>query len=190
MHESHARSVAKGLSWRFFATIDTVILAYLFTGSVSVAASIGGVEVITKIGWYYLHERAWLTLTPERVHPRLSRHFHHRSAVRSTLKTITWRAVGALDTTIISLALTGRLAISASIGGAELVTKVLLYFLHERLWLNVSWGSGLPQHEPHNLKSAIDEAKRELGEAGRALAYALLCVLFLLCMAVLTHALR
>jgi uncharacterized membrane protein len=120
----------------------------------------------------------------------VSRHFHHRSPVRSTLKTITWRAVGALDTTIISLLLTGRLAISASIGGAELFTKVLLYFLHERLWLNVSWGRDASVAGPHNLKSAVDLAKRQLGEALRALLYALLCILFLLCMGILTHALR
>lgn len=57
--ESHLRSVLKGISWRVVGTIDTMLLSYLFTGSIKLAAAIGGTEVITKIFLYYLHERAW-----------------------------------------------------------------------------------------------------------------------------------
>lgn len=57
--ESHLRSVLKGVSWRVLGTLDTMVLSYLFTGSLKIAAAIGGTEVITKIGLYYLHERAW-----------------------------------------------------------------------------------------------------------------------------------
>lgn len=57
--ESHLRSVLKGISWRVVGTLDTMVLSYVFTGSLKIAAAIGGTEVITKIFLYYLHERAW-----------------------------------------------------------------------------------------------------------------------------------
>lgn len=57
--DSHLRSFAKAISWRVTGTVDTMVLSYLITGSVKLAAAIGGTEVITKSVLYYLHERAW-----------------------------------------------------------------------------------------------------------------------------------
>ena len=53
------RPVAKALSWRMVGTVDTFLLAWLFTGSLEIGALVGGTEVITKTFLYYLHERAW-----------------------------------------------------------------------------------------------------------------------------------
>ena len=53
---------------------------------------------------------------------------------RHLLKTITWRIIGTLDTIIISGILTGALKIGAAIGGIELISKMVLYYLHERIW--------------------------------------------------------
>jgi uncharacterized membrane protein len=59
VRESHLRSIVKAASWRTTGTIDTFILGYFFTGSVKLAGSIATTEVITKLGLFYLHERAW-----------------------------------------------------------------------------------------------------------------------------------
>lgn len=40
-------------------SLDTMLLAYLFTGSMVVASSIATTESLIKIVLYYLHERAW-----------------------------------------------------------------------------------------------------------------------------------
>ena len=53
------RHLAKALSWRLVGTIDTFLLAWLFTGSLEIGALVGGTEVITKTFLYYAHERAW-----------------------------------------------------------------------------------------------------------------------------------
>ena len=53
---------------------------------------------------------------------------------RHILKTITWRIVGTIDTIILSLLITGNLTIGLAIGGVEVLTKMVLYFLHERVW--------------------------------------------------------
>lgn len=53
------KSFIKSLSWRIVGTIDTMAISYLITGKVTVALSIGSVEVITKTILYYIHERTW-----------------------------------------------------------------------------------------------------------------------------------
>lgn len=53
----------------------------------------------------------------------------------SVLKTISWRIIGTIDTMIISFILTGRLDIAFSIGSIEVVSKMVLYYLHERAWI-------------------------------------------------------
>lgn len=59
---------------------------------------------------------------------------------RSIVKSISWRVVGTLDTIIISWVITGKLAMAFSIGMVELVTKMALYFTHERVWNRIQWG--------------------------------------------------
>ena len=59
---------------------------------------------------------------------------------RSLLKTISWRIVGTLDTVLISWLIIGTLSIVFLIGLVELVTKMILYFFHERVWNGIKWG--------------------------------------------------
>ncbi|REE08030.1 MULTISPECIES: DUF2061 domain-containing protein [Winogradskyella] len=59
---------------------------------------------------------------------------------RSIVKTISWRVVGTLATVTISYLVTGTLALAFSIGGIELVSKMVLYFFHERTWNSIKWG--------------------------------------------------
>ena len=56
---SYKRHVAKTISWRVIGTLDTIILSGIITGSRKQGMAIGGVEVITKMVLYFLHERAW-----------------------------------------------------------------------------------------------------------------------------------
>ena len=59
---------------------------------------------------------------------------------RSLSKAVTWRAIASLDTFVISFIVTGRIGIAGSIAGIELVTKMALYYGHERVWAAVPWG--------------------------------------------------
>ncbi|MDE3743716.1 DUF2061 domain-containing protein [Maribacter polysaccharolyticus] len=62
------------------------------------------------------------------------------SPVRSIAKALSWRVVGTLDTLLISYLLTGKIAVAASIASIDFVTKMILYFFHERAWNLVNWG--------------------------------------------------
>lgn len=59
---------------------------------------------------------------------------------RSFMKAVTWRMVGTIDTFMISLFVTGRVSLAGSIAGVEVVTKILIYYLHERVWAVLPWG--------------------------------------------------
>ena len=61
--EKSWRSLAKAVSWRTTGSIDTFILAYLFTGQTKTAAAISLTEVATKIFLYFVHERVWQRLS-------------------------------------------------------------------------------------------------------------------------------
>lgn len=60
--------------------------------------------------------------------------------LRSFVKSISWRIIGTLDTVLISWLVTGTLSVAFAIGSIEMVTKMVLYFFHERLWNIIKWG--------------------------------------------------
>lgn len=62
------------------------------------------------------------------------------SPVRSITKSVSWRVLGTLDTILISWIITGEISVAFSIGSVELVTKMVLYFFHERVWNTIKWG--------------------------------------------------
>ncbi|MFQ6070966.1 MAG: DUF2061 domain-containing protein [Candidatus Aminicenantales bacterium] len=74
---------------------------------------------------------------------------------RTVLKTISWRVVATLTTMTIVFAFTGEIVLSLGVGFVEVIAKMLLYYLHERVWHMVSWGT-----EKHPLSSI--PVKREL----------------------------
>ena len=122
------RHIAKTISWRIVGTADTMLLSWLITGSFEAGLQIGVADVSTKLLLYYIHERAWFYSSVKNANKR---HF---------LKTITWRVIGTLDTILLSLWIWGDSTQSVQIGGAETVSKSVLYFLHEKMWYRLAFG--------------------------------------------------
>ena len=58
---------------------------------------------------------------------------------RSWVKSITWRILAVISTTIIALVLTKDWALSLQIGIVNLFISTLLYYLHERVWNKIKW---------------------------------------------------
>ena len=57
--ETHYRSIIKALSWRAGGTVVTCLVACIITGSFELAAKIGILDTVIKIGAFYIHERFW-----------------------------------------------------------------------------------------------------------------------------------
>jgi len=60
------------------------------------------------------------------------------SKKKSLLKAISWRITGTLDTFIISFLITGSFVFAGSIAVTEVITKVILYYFHERIWSKIN----------------------------------------------------
>ena len=128
MFKFSKRHLAKTVSWRIVGTLDTLVFALLLTGDMNTSLSLSGYTIITKMIWYYLHERAWVSSS---INNANSRHL---------IKTFTWRGIGTLDTILISFLLTGDGTLGLQIGGVETVTKMILYYFHEKLWYRINFG--------------------------------------------------
>ena len=76
--------------------------------------------------------------------------FKDPSVKRHVAKTITWRIVGTLDTMVIGWLITGNPVTGLKIGGIEMITKMILYFIHERFWFKLNLG--LPHRETNKNK--------------------------------------
>ena len=122
------RHIAKSFSWRLIGTIDTLIFAWLITGDLNEGVRISGITTFTKLVWYYMHERWWFNSSIS------------NSNKRHIIKTFSWRGIGTLDTVIFGWLITGNPMTGLKIGGIETLTKMLLYFGHEKLWYKINYG--------------------------------------------------
>jgi uncharacterized membrane protein len=125
---SYKRHLAKTITWRLVGTLDTILLSWLITGDPFTGLKIGLFEVVTKMVLYYLHERIWINVEIQ------------ESQRRHLFKTITWRALGTLDTIVLSWIISGNPFTGLKIGLAEVITKMALYYLHERFWYKINYG--------------------------------------------------
>ena len=140
------RHIAKTLTWRIIGTLDTFLIStflihYIndtnYVDSALQGGWIAGLEIITKIILYYFHERFWYALN-----------WIESSQVRHIIKTISWRLVGAIDTIILVFLvfyfITGTVKqapeVALSIFSIEIITKMVLYYIHERIWIKSKWG--------------------------------------------------
>jgi len=125
------RHLAKTITWRIVGTLDTITIGYLVSGDLQAGLQIGFAELFTKMLLYYLHERVWYKL-------RIFK--EGASRIRHILKTLTWRLIGTLDTIILAWWITGDATTGLTIGGFEVFTKLILYYLHERVWYKTNYG--------------------------------------------------
>jgi uncharacterized membrane protein len=60
--------------------------------------------------------------------------------IRSLAKAISWRITGTVDTFLVSWFITGQPLVASGIALTEILTKVFLFWFHERVWNKIGWG--------------------------------------------------
>ena len=144
------RHIAKTITWRIIGTLDTFIIGKILLhvfgyeeSSTEAAGFIAILELITKTILYYFHERVWFKLW-----------ISTKQKVRHIIKTISWRLVGAIDTVLLvfivfylwfpnenggfNYAEASKMAMSMF--SIEVITKMVLYYFHERIWVRSNFG--------------------------------------------------
>lgn len=151
------RHIIKAISWRLVGTLDTWIISWLlltYIGDVTffdininpkikkkaseAASLIAVLELISKTILYYFHERLWYKITWINI----------RQKYRHIIKTFSWRLIGAIDTILLVFivfylmfsSIQGAAAIAVSMFSIEVITKMILYYFHERLWFVSNYG--------------------------------------------------
>ena len=135
------RIFTKATSWRVFATCDTILLSYIIYGHIGTALKIGISEVFTKIGLFYVHERfVWGNIRFGKIYAEDKTTVIGEKHYRSVLKGMSWRFFGSLDTMMLAFFWTGNYKAAFAISATEVITKVGLFWLHERVWFRIKWG--------------------------------------------------
>ncbi|WP_299776499.1 DUF2061 domain-containing protein [uncultured Formosa sp.] len=134
---SYKRHIVKAITWRFVGTLDTILLSWLISGDPFTGLKIGLAEITTKTILYYLHERVWFKVDLE------------ESNKRHIFKTITWRIVGTMDTMTLAWLISGDPLIGLKVGGAEVLTKMFFYYLHEKAWYKINFGLDKDKRHTH-----------------------------------------
>ena len=158
---SRKRHVAKAITWRIVGSVDTWLIGYIlirFFGAESidveeseinqkaalVASYIAILELVTKTILYYFHERIWSNIR-----------WIKKQQVRHIIKTISWRLVGAIDTILLVFIVyyfvkgstEGAAKLALSMFSIEIVTKMILYYIHERIWFASNFGVIKPKNK-------------------------------------------
>ena len=107
-----------------------MLLSWFITGNPVLGMQIGLAEVMTKMVLYYLHERVWFRLNVDK----------ETTNWRHIAKTVSWRTVGTIDTMVLAWIISGDPMIGLKVGLVEVITKMLLYYLHEKVWYRSNYG--------------------------------------------------
>lgn len=122
------RHLAKSLTWRIIGTVDTFLISFILTGSLSFGLSISGFDFFFKLVLYYFHERIWFITNIKNVNKR------------HLFKTFSWRVLAFLTTIIIAWIITNDPFAGIRIGIVETLTKMILYYSHEKIWYKLNFG--------------------------------------------------
>lgn len=141
-------SFRKNLSWRTLAFLDTFVLTFFLAthdplhalmGAAWRAAKIALSEFATKSVLFWIHERVWSRI-------QVGKRATKEQRVRSLIKTVSWRVTGSADTMLLTFIFTGRFSIAVLVTSFEVVTKLVLFYLHERVWI---WGKRVARVQKH-----------------------------------------
>jgi uncharacterized membrane protein len=119
--------------WRLICDNEEILVSNIYIDSQTYTTKdyldeVGDKWHITTTGFLEL-KGGNAYISPKRVDNAIARHL---------AKTISWRIIGTIDTMLLGWLITGNLKLGLAIGGTEVVTKMFLYFLHERAWFK--WG--------------------------------------------------
>lgn len=116
------RHLYKTITWRLIGSFDTFILSNWINREMDISLSIVISEVFSKSILYYFHERFWFnsSITNTRI--------------RHLIKPFSWRLIATIDTFLISSFFFGDFYKGAQLSLLELLTKVILYYIHDKAW--------------------------------------------------------
>lgn len=136
MEKIRIRHITKAITWRVVASATTFGLAFLIfkddPGVSKKATLVALIEMGIKLISYYYHERFWFNFKAA------------ETKKRHLIKSITWRAIATLITFMITIFIFSDDPMAtekaSAVALAEIVLKMLIYYVHEEVWYKINWG--------------------------------------------------
>lgn len=139
-------SQGKTFTYRIAASLDALVVGYLYTGSLWGGGGIALFNAVVSSTLYDLHEMAWEDFGPD---PQTD-----PTGIALT-KTITYRLVSIANVLATGLFFTGNFWLSSGLALGNAVIDSTIYFFHELAWS--TWGptirKDLPQDAVQSKKS-------------------------------------
>ncbi len=136
--EKAYRSLIKAITWRIIGTLSLVLVTYLFTQKIDLSIAIGGIDIISNLILYFVHERVWEHISWGRTFGDIINFTDNKK--RSLAKAISWRTLATLYLVLVSYFLTGNPFVSIVISLIDAILNIIEYYLHERFWNKLKFG--------------------------------------------------
>ena len=133
------RSILKTISYRIVGFINTFLISFFVIsyGSENFDTIsplyVALIVLILKMITYYIHERVWNSFKYGRINQKVIR-------LRSFFKALTWRLAASTITFFSAIFITSNLDWTKSIIIYEIMSGLLIYYIHERVWNKTQWG--------------------------------------------------
>ncbi len=136
-------SQGKTVTYRILASLDALVVGYLYTGSLWGGGGIALFNAAVSSALYDMHEMAWEDFGPD---PESD------PAGIALTKTITYRIVSIANVLATGLFFTGNLWLSSGLALGNAVIDSTIYFFHELAWS--TWGPSIKKDLPARAKAA------------------------------------
>tara|TARA_Y100001936_G_scaffold114911_1_gene112597 strand:- start:516 stop:947 length:432 start_codon:yes stop_codon:yes gene_type:complete len=139
MEVTKNRSILKTISYRIVGFINTFLISFFVIsyGSENFDTIsplyVALIVLILKMITYYIHERVWNSYKYGRINQKVIR-------LRSFFKSLTWRLAASTITFFSAIFITSNLDWTKSIIIYEIMSGLLIYYIHERVWNKTQWG--------------------------------------------------
>jgi uncharacterized membrane protein len=138
--ETHARTIAKVITWRVALTTSHLINAWIVTGNWITGLQIAALATIINSVLFWAHERVWNQAQWRRHHLEYTFIDGHP---RTISKIVTWRIAVSISNFVIPWIITGSWQSGLAFLTVATVVNMIIYWTHERVWNRVSWGKNI-----------------------------------------------
>ena len=143
-NEIYLRTIFKMITWRILQIIVYVVNTLLVTGNLVLGIKLAGAALVVNSTMYWFHERLWNMTDWARV---ASTSKFTEKQWRTIGKMISWRVLMIISVFLIAFITTGAWEASIKIMSSIIVVNIVMYWLHERTWLMLTWGKKVNTQE-------------------------------------------
>jgi len=142
MQDSKQRSFVKGISWRVLASLTTLVIAFFISSNENTHNTqqtekalflMSLTEFVGKFALYYFYERLWNFIP-------FGRTSKGPSYLRTAIKGVLWRTTATSVIILLYFLFIHNIDGALKLGVYDFVIKLLVYYIHERLWGEIRWG--------------------------------------------------